>query len=196
MCAVTTERLEVAGALEVSGEFLVNNLKQWRLAYLEVFSEDAAPTGWDENVDVLSHCAGVTMLGGYGKFAEGETSKEFTDLPPHSHVKVEAVFHFIDRWSGETGFMRADVGRDGSLVYVWTARHAEGLPGGHGAGQTSANLNLCGTQTVPDSKFAQPITLLLPHTSDTLRLAFGSTLKDIQATDASWGVSSIAISVK
>ena len=31
----------------------------------------------------VTKCAGVSMLGGYCKFAKGEVKKTFTDLPPH-----------------------------------------------------------------------------------------------------------------
>ena len=60
------------------------------------------------------------MLGGYGKFAGGEVKKTFTDLPPHNQLRIEANYSFIDSWSGETGFMRLNIGNDNSMVYVWT----------------------------------------------------------------------------
>lgn len=54
------------------------------------------------------------MLGGYGKLAAYETSKEFTDLPDHSELRIRAIFHFIDEWRGETGYFKVDD------TYVWS----------------------------------------------------------------------------
>jgi len=40
-------------------------------------------------------------------------SKVFT-LPPHTAVRVTAIYHMFDKWQGETGFLKAD------SAYVWT----------------------------------------------------------------------------
>jgi hypothetical protein len=63
------------------------------------------------------------MLGGYGKFAGGEVLKTISDIPMHKQLKIVANFHFIDAWSGESGFMRASVGRDGGMEYLWTEKY-------------------------------------------------------------------------
>ncbi len=56
------------------------------------------------------------MLGGYAKFAGGEARKQFIDIPEHTKLKIVANYHFIDAWSGETGFLRASIGRDGNFI--------------------------------------------------------------------------------
>lgn len=60
------------------------------------------------------------MLGGFSLFSKGEVKKVFGDLPTHSSLKITANYHFIDNWSGESGFMRVSVGKQGALEYVWS----------------------------------------------------------------------------
>ena len=51
------------------------------------------------------------MLGGYGKFAGGEVTKVFTNIPTHTKIRILANYHFIDAWSGESDFMRVNNGK-------------------------------------------------------------------------------------
>eukprot|EP01053_Blabericola_migrator_P006226 Blabericola_migrator_1__6225@NODE_313_length_10046_cov_122_852390_g256_i0_p6_GENE_NODE_313_length_10046_cov_122_852390_g256_i0NODE_313_length_10046_cov_122_852390_g256_i0_p6_ORF_typecomplete_len196_score45_69_NODE_313_length_10046_cov_122_852390_g256_i043514938 len=125
-------------------------------------------TGWDNtHTSLVTQCAQIKMLGGYGKFSKGEIAKTFSNLGPHSHLRIKALFHFIDRWNGETAFMRANTGQDGSLVHVWTDRHTQ---------DTSNGVNVCGSE-IPEGKFAVPIEVVLAHSDETLRLGFGSTME-------------------
>eukprot|EP00916_Digyalum_oweni_P014898 GHVL01024373.1.p2 GENE.GHVL01024373.1~~GHVL01024373.1.p2 ORF type:complete len:216 (-),score=30.08 GHVL01024373.1:1291-1938(-) len=100
--------------LEVHGDFSVNGVKQWRMVHAEELSVAQPPIGWDNND--YTQCAGVVMLGGYCKFAEGEDTKKFESLPPHDYLRVKATYHFIDSWIGEAGFMRMNIGSDGKLL--------------------------------------------------------------------------------
>ncbi len=52
------------------------------------------------------------MLGGFEKFGGGEISKLFKVLPNHTKIKIKAIFHFIDFWSGETAYLKVNVGRN------------------------------------------------------------------------------------
>lgn len=52
------------------------------------------------------------MLGGYGLMAGGENTKTFDNLPKHEKIRVVANYHFIDAWTGETGFMRMGIGKE------------------------------------------------------------------------------------
>merc|ERR1719261_1295381 len=114
-----TARLE-AQALNVAGDLTIGGVPQWRLVSTEDFS--AQGVGWSR-ADV-SQCAGVSMLGGFCKFGQGEVIKTFTGLPPHKQLRIVANYHFIDRWIGESGYMKLNIGRDGSPVVVWTEQHA------------------------------------------------------------------------
>jgi hypothetical protein len=77
--------------------------------------------GWSDNS--ITTCGGIHMLGGYGKFSGGEVRKTFEGIPTHNRVKVVANFHFIDAWSGESGFMRANLGREGSYLNNYIIRY-------------------------------------------------------------------------
>lgn len=84
--------------------------------------------------------------------------------------------------------MRADVGNDKEdLVYVWTDKHY------YNKGKNG--INICGSELAPENKFAVPIDIILPHTKDTIRIAFGSTL-DQDPFVSSFGVSMLEIYIK
>lgn len=51
---------------------------------------------------------------------------------------------------------------------MWTDTHTQ---------DTSTGINVCGG-TVAESKFSVPVEVVLPHTSDTLRIGFGSTIEN------------------
>lgn len=63
--------------MDVDGLFRVAGVSQWRLAHVEDFTTKQA-IGWDnKNTDLVTECAGIFMLGGYGKFAKVRTTDEF-----------------------------------------------------------------------------------------------------------------------
>lgn len=70
----------------------------------------------------ISKCGGVHLLGGYAIQAGGENTKLFEGLPAHNKIRIVANYHFIDAWSGETGFMRVSIGPQESLSYIWTEK--------------------------------------------------------------------------
>ena len=56
------------------------------------------------------------MLGGAEKFTSGGITKVFSNLTSHRFLRVVAIFHVIDKWDGETGFMKLSNGLDGAPV--------------------------------------------------------------------------------
>ena len=65
--------------------------------------------------------------------------------------------------------MRVDIGIDPEdLIYVWTERHS------YNKGKNG--INICGSELAPENKFSVPIDIILPHSKDTITIAFGSTL--------------------
>ena len=61
------------------------------------------------------------MLGGYCATSNENLVKVFDNIPHHTRIKVEANFHFLDSWGGETAFLRVSETEDlGTLNYVWT----------------------------------------------------------------------------
>jgi hypothetical protein len=173
-----------AKSLDAQQGISVRGVKQWQLVRSEDFSE--SPSGWSRSE--VSQCAGVYMLGGFCKFSKGEVNKTFTGLPPHKQLRVVATYHFIDRWIGETGFMKLNVGTSDCAVTVWSERHAQ---------QEAKNgLSLCGNAETPEGKFAAPVDVVVPHHKDTVTVSFGSTMDDADPCDESWGISSIEIYVR
>lgn len=175
--------LDVSGAAGIS----VRGVRQWQLAHSEGFSEEGnVAVGWTK--PQVTHCAGVFMLGGYCKLGAGEVTKTIGGLPPHSQLRVKAVFHFIDRWIGEAGYLKLDIGQDGKPVVVWSEQHVQG--------QSVNGLSLCGQGATPEGKFAVPIDITITHTGPSLQLSFGSTMENNDPCDESWGVSGIELYVR
>ncbi|CEM20971.1 unnamed protein product [Vitrella brassicaformis CCMP3155] len=172
-------------SLDVTRGLLVQGVPQWRMLSEESFADGTAE-GWDANA--VTHCAGTSMLGGYGEFAQKEVSKVFSGLPPHSHLRIKATFHFIDDWVGESGYMKANIGSEGGMTFVWTERHTQA--------ETVNGVNLCGDVTASEGKFAVPVDVVLPHNQPTVALAFGSTITQNNPLHHSWGVSAIEIYVR
>lgn len=184
---IGAQELIIKSALNIQGLFRVNNIAQWVLFHQEDFSTGES-IGWDNpNPDLVTQCAGINMLGGYGKFAKGEIAKKIAALPPHNQVRVKANFHFIDAWVGETAFMRLNIGKDGSMVYVWTDRHNQNTD--------AFAVNVCGSG-VGEGKFSVPIDVVVNHVSDTITVGFGTTIQQDDPLDQSWGVSALEVYIK
>lgn len=82
--------------------------------------------------------------------------------------------------------MRANLGKDGSMVHVWTEKHTQ---------ESDAGVNVCGG-TTPDDKFSSLIDVVLPHSAASIKLGFGSTMTIDDPMDASWGISALELYVK
>lgn len=178
---INADNLKIQG-VRYYGDFYIEKEKQWKLFIHENYWSE--PYGWTNNS--ISTCGGINMLGGYGLLAGGENVKEFSDIPKHSYIRIVASYHFIDAWSGETGFMRVNIGKDGGMEYVWTERHDFSK----GANVTS----ICGAK-YPENKLTSTIDLTFPHQDKTLMIGFGSTL-DQDPFENSFGVSNLQIYIK
>lgn len=121
------------------------------------------------------------MLGGYAKFAGGEVTKTYEDLPPHSRIRIVASYHFIDAWNGESGFLRADIGRDNMMEYLWTEKYDYS--------KAKNGINICGA-VYPEGKLTSTIDVTIPHIASGITIGFGSTL-DQDPEENSFGVSNI-----
>merc|ERR1711907_898906 len=105
----------------------------------------------------------------------------FEGLPAHTSVKLVATFHFIDAWEGEYAYARIDDN------YVWTDTYTQDA--------SSQSINVCGNDKIGEGKFAVPIEVSVPHTSNKVKISFGSTI-DQDPADESWGLSSVAVYIK
>jgi len=155
----------------------INGVRQWALASMEDF-EEVGTDGWSHGE--LTECAGRKILGGHCvEKATPELSKTFDSLGPHTQIRIKAQYLFIDSWDGESGYLKAD----GNTVWVDSYNHAFGDPA-HG-------INMCGNET-PERKFSSTIDVTIPHTGESLTIAFGATT-DEHSCDESFGIDSVMI---
>ena len=165
-----------------TGDFKIRSINQWKLIYEEDFSEGVS--GWSNNT--VSNCSGVYMLGGYCHFGGGEASKTYRSLSNHTQVKIEATYHFIDAWDGESGYMKINNGKNGEMEYAWIEKYSAFLG--------SNGINVCGGRW-SEGKFASPISIVIPHKNDSITIAFGATIEQ-DPCDESFGVSGIRIYIR
>merc|ERR1719506_2286507 len=163
--------------VDVSGGVVVRGVRQWAMVTAEDFSMTGA--GWSR--PEVTMCGGVSMLGGFCKFSGGEVNKTFTGLPPHKQLRIVATYHFIDRWIGESGYMKLNIGRGGGAVPIWSEQHTQA--------EAKHGISLCGQEATPEGKFSVPIDVSVPHHEDTVMVTIGSTMDSSDPCDESWGVS-------
>ena len=166
----------------INGNLKIKGINQWKLIYEENFEESIE--GWSNNT--ISKCNGITMLGGYCIFSKGETEKIYDKLPEHSMIRIQANYHFIDNWNGESGYLKINNGNNGEMNYIWIESYTA-FEGNYG-------INVCGGK-MPEGKFSSPIDVVVNHNSDSLKIAFGSNL-EMDPCDESFGISGIRIFVR
>jgi hypothetical protein len=172
--SVTTDTV-TSSFLEIDGE------KQWSLVTLEDFEEETEVEGWSQKD--ITECAGQKFLGGpCTKAGDSKVTKTFTNLPPHTQLRVAAKYLFIDSWDGESAFMSVD-GR-----HVWADTY------NHASIDRSKALNVCGNET-PEGRLMRNIDVTVPHTEGSFELTFGATT-DEHSCDESFGVDSVMIFVR
>lgn len=172
---LTTQSLSYTGSLTFGG------ITQWKLVVNENFW--SPPTGWTNNE--ITVCGGAYLLGGYCVLSRGEEAKIFSGLPTHTTVRVMATFHYIDAWNGETAFLQLNSGANGANEYVWTDRYDSTM--------AVNSINICGA-TYGEGRFAVPIDVYIPHTADSIKVTFGTTV-DQDPCDQSWGISNLQVYV-
>jgi hypothetical protein len=86
-----------------NSDLIYDSEEQWTMVRLDDFQGHAE--GWSK--EKLSTCGANDnmFLGGHCNFGGEEVSKNYTNLPAHSEIRITANFHFFDRWEGEEGFM-------------------------------------------------------------------------------------------
>lgn len=211
----------VASSVAVNDYITVGSVPQWALVSSAEFVKDGA-TGWNQECDPtllvnglpctcikddpdrlgVTACGGVRMLGGYRRFASGHIQKSFTGLRGHTQLRFQGTLHFIDNWEGDTLFImvrsakksaKSGSGAAPSWEYVWTRSHDSRV--------THRAPSICGTDT-PESLFAVPFDVTVPHTGDTVQIIVGSTLAagmegafDTQV-EGFWGISALNVYVR
>jgi len=182
------------GTLRVSGElslgsaatngtvsassFIQQDMKQWSLVYHDDFEQNT--DGWSTNK--TSSCDGVDHhLAGHCNEVDGEVTKTFDGLAEHKFVRIQARYHFLDSWEGETAFAKVD-GR-----IMWTDTNDV-------RGMHPNSINACGGEH-PDTKLSVPLVIVVPHQGPSITLTFGSTL-DEHPCNESFGVDDVMVLVR
>lgn len=161
-------------------DFTVGSASQWKLFYRENYWN--TPTGW--TINNVTTCGGLNILGGYGVLSQyAVLNKTFSNIPEHTQLRIAATYHFIDAWTGETSYLTANIGSDGSDGYLWVDTYD--------STDAAKTVNVCGSD-YGEGKFSTQIDVAFPHTSDSITLNFGSTA-DQDAYSQSWGISSLDI---
>jgi len=177
---LTVQQLAATG-LSLAG------VPQWQLVALEMF-QSLAPdqAGWFTGAQArpptlnCSYLSILTGSTGSDKVPNMDSfSKTWEDLPPHTHLNVKVVSHFVDDWQGEVAYMKINDN------VVWTDAHDQRASRG--------SFNVCGKQ-FPDSKFTVPIEVTIPHNATNVKIAFGSTLDSTAI--AAFGISSMTLSTR
>lgn len=160
-----------------------NGVPQWKLVHDEVFKVGENAEGWSIP-DAVTKCGAINMLGGYCKTSSENLIKVFDNLPAHKRIRIQANFHFIDSWGGDTAFLKVSDGEDmGTMQYAWTESYDY---------VSSRNaVNVCG-RDIGDGKFNTLIDFELLHNHPKVKLMFGSSLEQ-QACAASYGISMVRI---
>ena len=116
-----THGLEIQNQWSFSDSQLkYNGVPQWKLVHDEVFRVGEPAEGWSIP-DATTKCGAIHMLGGYCKTSTENLIKVFDKLPAHQRIRIQANFHFIDSWGGDTAFLKVSEDDDMSkLAMAWT----------------------------------------------------------------------------
>jgi len=171
--------LTTTQSLAFTGSLSFGSTTQWRMVVNENFW--SPPTGWSNNE--ITTCGGAYLLGGYCVMSRGQEQKTYSGLPAHTTIRITATWHYIDAWNGETSYLQLNVGPSGAQEYVWTDRYDSTM--------AVNSINICGA-TYGEGRFAVPIEVYIPHTSDSITVTFGSTV-DQDPCDQSWGISNLSV---
>eukprot|EP00300_Choanocystis_sp_HF-7_P033179 c45474_g1_i1.p1 GENE.c45474_g1_i1~~c45474_g1_i1.p1 ORF type:complete len:277 (+),score=61.19 c45474_g1_i1:41-832(+) len=158
--------------------FLQQDVRQWALVHHDDFEKDLE--GW--STKLVGSCDGNDHhIAGHCNDVNGLVKKTYTGLGEHKFVRLQARYHFLDSWEGETAFAKI-----GDRI-VW--QDVNDVRGMH-----PNALNACGGNH-PDMKLSVPIDVTVPHTGDSVEISFGSTL-DEHPCNESFGVDDVMLSVR
>ena len=162
---------------------------QWALVAVDDFDSGEQQDWLHPEVDglpasfvQLSEGVGGSYLGGHCETAGTTVRRRFDNLPDHSHLRLQARYHFIDSWEGETAFLQID----GKMAWMDTADSRDAPPG--------AGINVAGGPH-PERRWGVPVDVVMAHSGATALIEFGSNL-DEHACDESFGVDDVQLHVR
>lgn len=158
------------------------DVSQWRLIAQDTWNKNLTTNGW--NFDLISECNKSFFFGGRCLLSKKEISKEYMNIPKHTMVRIEALYHHIGKWNSNSGYLKL-FSKKKLNPYLWTNICK--------SKSSSIYSNICGYETC---KINVPISVTIPHKKKTLNIFFGSDLNHDLSCEASYAVSEIRIYVR
>lgn len=172
----------LSNSLQLKGDLIYKKLTQWRMISYDSFNQNITSTGWSFEKTSLCKDNLYYMLGGHCLLSTDIITKIYNNLPSHSMIKIEGLFHFIGKWDQHTGYMK--VKKNDQEQYIWSSRCRNS--------NSMLTSNLCDYQIC---SIGNVINISFKHADDSLQLIFGSTLTENPCYQ-SYGVSDIKIYVR
>ncbi|SPJ10938.1 conserved Plasmodium protein, unknown function [Plasmodium sp. DRC-Itaito] len=173
--------LNIYGIIHTNDLFYFQK-EQWKLYYMETF--DVKNESWTPSEYSTCGNSPDTFLGGPCKFAATEAYNKIKNLPKHKELKIKLRIHFFDFWEDDSLFLQVD------NKTIWTHSHRSCV-----SKDCLSGINICG-QNIPD-RLSLPVDMEFLHTSDTLSILIGSTLKkNTNPCETSWGIDDLVIYYK
>jgi hypothetical protein len=155
--------------------------ESWQLVEFDDFESKQSFLGWsDKKFGVCGYGNKNRFLGGKCNFSNKEVSKTFKNLPIHSQLRIKAVYHMIDYWNNERGYMDVDGHRE------WSKR----------GNSKEFGMKVCGKGEYNDGGYNNIIDVIIDnHFEEQVKITFGSTL-DEDACKHSYAFDNVQIYVK
>jgi len=162
-----TNRINTDSALNTRS-FILKGVRQFSLIHHDDFESSKSIEGWSKK-NITSDNSMNNLLGGRCHFSYDTVGKTFDNLPEHKTLRLNALVHLFDNWSGEKLYVKVE----GKVV--WTRK---------------INLN--------DEKHSSlNLDVLIPHESNFANISFGTTLNNkANSCDASFGIDDVMVYVK
>ncbi len=180
----------LTNSLNVQGNVVYNGTNQWRMAAYDTWDNSSGSQGW--SFTKTTKCGMYTMLGGKCQLSNKEIVKTLTNLPEHTMIRIEGLFHFMGNWESETGYLKlwneTDYKKlENSKKYLWTMRckKSKKVP--------LIKIDICDE---PSCKIASLINVTIPHREKMLKISFGSSIKGGNACEKSYGISDIKFYIR
>ncbi len=94
------------------------------------------------------------MLGGYCETSDQIHKKVYNKMPEHTILRIVAVFHFLDNWKGESGYLKVNTGVNDEFEYVWVEKYdLSKYPDAY---------TVCGSD-LGEGRFSSLIDITIPH---------------------------------
>lgn len=175
-------------SMKLNNNFKYGSQRQWRMVLQDNFNvNNTVYNGW--NYGVITKCGNFhNILGGYCQLASNEIKKDISHLPPHQQIKIEANFHFIGNWMGETGYLKIN----GSPYkknnnYLWAYRCSRKNS------RKTVMSKACGYNVC---LLNYPVSITHQHSDSKISISFGTSLGNNLPCDRSYGISNFRVYIQ